>query len=146
MRRLEKRELGPTRGSDGGDVVAAAALATFPDATTWLDRLRPLAVGRSAHPDLEVRVECAATVLALGDDAPIPFLLQVLRIDTYAGQADERDFGVSDTTAWARGRAAEALSQRAGVPVAYQPDGSVLDREQEAQRLERLLRPAADEP
>ena len=69
----------------------------------------------------------------------VPFLLQVLRIDTHAGRNDRRDFAVSPTTAWARGRAAEALSAHAGVPVTYRYDGSIAHREEEAARLEALL-------
>lgn len=143
LKRLKARVVGPARGSDAGDVVAAAALARFPNASElYLDGLRDLAAGRRPHPDLEVRVECAASALALGDDAPIPFLLKVLRIDTYAGSADERDFETSENTAWARGRAAEALSRRAGVPVTFQPDGSIPDREREVARLAAQLRAA----
>ncbi len=141
LERLEKREEAPTRAGDGGDVVAAVALAGFPDTTGFAARLATLAVGERAHPDLDVRVECAGTLLALGDDAPVPFLLKVLRIDTWAGQRDERDFATSPHTAWARGRAADALCRRAGVPRRYQPDGSIESREREADRLERLLLP-----
>ena len=109
IRRLEKRVLGPERYSDCGDSVAAVALARFPNLQRYTPRLVPLAVGAHPHPDLEVRVECAAAALRAGVREVIPFLLQVLRIDTYAGQKDVRDFAVSPTTAWARGRAAEAL-------------------------------------
>ena len=107
----------------------------------YTERLLRLAVGSRPHPDLDVRVECAITALALGSDEPIPFLLQILRIDTYAGEHDERDFEPSETTAWPRGRAAQALSRRAGVPLLYQPDGSIADMEREVRELERLLRP-----
>jgi hypothetical protein len=139
IRRLERRVNGPERWSDCGDTVAAAALARFPDPARYAQRLVPLALGSRPHPDLEVRVECAATALHAGFTQVIPFLLQVLRIDTYAGQADRRDFAVSPTTAWARGRAAEALSAHAGVPVTYRFDGSIAHREEEAARLEALL-------
>lgn len=141
IRRLEKRVLGPERWSDCGDTVAAAALARFPEPARYAQRLVPLAVGTRPHPDLEVRVECAATALHAGFTQVIPFLLQVLRIDTHAGQADRRDFAVSPTTAWARGRAAEALSACAGVPLTYRFDGSIAHREEEAARLEALLLP-----
>lgn len=143
IRRLEKRVLGPERWSDCGDCVAAAALARFPDPARYAQRLVPLAVGPDPHHDLEVRVECAATALHAGFTQVIPFLLQVLRIDTYAGQADRRDFTVSPTTAWARGRAAEALSACAGVPLTYRFDGPIAQREEEAARLEALLLPGA---
>jgi len=139
IRRLERRTLGPARHSDCGDTLAAAALARFPDPRRYAQRLVPLAVGPYPHPDLETRVECAATALYAGFDQCVPFLLQVLRIDTPAGLADARDFAVSPTTAWARGRAAEALSQYAGVPVTYRFDGPLASREAEAQRLAERL-------
>jgi hypothetical protein len=143
LRRLLARAEGPEVGSDAGDVTAAAALARLPRAEElYLEKLVVLARGARPHPDLEVRVECAVSALALGDDSVIPFLLQVLRIGTFAGQTDERDFAVSERTAWARGRAASALSRRAGVPDTYQPDGSIADREREAARLAGLLVPA----
>jgi len=139
IRRLEERELGRERFSDCGDTLAAAALARFPDPRRYAQRLVPLAVGSRPHPDLEVRVECAATALHAGYDVVIPFLLQVLRIDTYAGQKDARDFAVSPTTAWARGRAAEALSTYAGVPLTYRCDAPIAEREEEVRRLEALF-------
>jgi hypothetical protein len=140
IRRLEQRVLGPERNSDCGDAVAAAALARFPDPGRYAHRLVALATGRNPHPDLEVRVECAATALHAGHEAVIPFLLQVLRIGTWDGEKDQRDFAVSPTTAWARGRAAEALSLYAGLPLTYQIDGSIEHRQEEAAKLaERLL-------
>jgi hypothetical protein len=140
MRRLARRIEGPEIGSDAGDVVAAAALPRFPHAAElYRDKLASLARGSRPHPDLEVRVECALSAMDLGDDSAIPFLIKVLRIDTYGGQSDERDFAVSPQTAWARGRAAWALSRKAGIPCAYQADGSLADREREASRLEGLL-------
>jgi hypothetical protein len=142
IRRLERREFGPERSSDCGDTLLAAGLARFPDPRRYARRLVPLAVGPSSHPDLEVRVECAATALHAGYEQVIPFLLQVLRIDTFAGLSDQRDFVVSPTTAWARGRAAEALSTYAGVPLSYRTDGPIAHREQEAARLAELLLPA----
>jgi len=139
IRRLERRALGPERWSDCGDVLAAAALARFPDPRRYAQRLVPLATGSRPHPDLEVRVECAATALFAGFTEVVPFLLQVLRIDTRAGQADLRDFPVAPTTAWARGRAAEALSLYAGVPLTYQTDDSDEGREREAAKLEERV-------
>ena len=147
IRRLARRIEGPEIGSDAGDVVAAAALPRFAGAAElYRKKLASLARGSRPHPDLEVRVECAASALELGDDASIPFLLQVLRIGTYAGQADERDFTVTPQTAWARGSAAAALARRAGIPCAYQPDGSLADREREAARLAQMLAPAEPAP
>ena len=146
VRRLERRVLGPERHSDGGDCLAAIALGRFPDSGVYARRMLPLAAGPRPHPDLEVRVECAATALRAGFTEVIPFLLQVLRIDTYAGQADRRDFAVSPTTAWARGRAAEALSAHAGVPLTYRFDGSIAHREEETAKLEALLLKPATPP
>jgi hypothetical protein len=143
IRRLEKRELGTQRWSDAADTLSAAALARFPNPRRYAPRLVPLAVGSQPHLDLEVRVECAATALHAGFTEVVPFLLQVLRIGTFAGQEDKRDFAVSPTTAWARGRAAEALSAHAGIPLAYRPDGSIAHREAESARLAALLLPQA---
>jgi len=144
IRRLEKRELGPERWSDAADCVAAAALARFPNPRRYAQRLVPLAVGSRPHQDLEVRVECAATALHAGFVEVIPFLLEVLRIDTFAGKSDTRDFAVSPTTTWARSRAAEALSTYAAVPVTYRADGPIAHREEEAARLEALLLPVVE--
>jgi hypothetical protein len=138
LERLERRVLGPDRASDAADVVAAAALAELGPADTGA-RLAALAAGDEPHPDLEVRVECAAGALVRGRDEVIPFLLEVLRIDTWAGREDERDFEPGPFTAWARGRAAEALSARADVPVDYRTDASIRDREHAASELEELL-------
>jgi len=138
FRRLQRRVLGPTRPSDAGDVVAAAALTRFPQPERW-HKIARLAIGPDPHPDLEVRVECAASALRLGDERPIPFLLQVLRIGTYEGQREPLDFTPSETTAWARGRAAEALSEYAGLPLRYREDGPIAAREREARRLEERL-------
>ena len=138
LRRLQKRAMGPERNSDAGDVVAAAALAHFPDPRRYWRVVR-VADGKSPHPDLEVRVECACTALAAGYDQMIPFLFKVLRIGTWDGEKDERDFAESTTTTWARTRAAQALSARASVPVTYRADASIPDREREVRRLERRL-------
>jgi len=139
IRRLERRVLGAERWSDCGDTLAAAALARFPDPRRYAQRLVPLAFGSRPHPDLEVRVECAATALHAGFTEVVPFLLQVLRIDTHAGARDLRDFPVAPSTAWARGRAAEALAAHAGVPLTYRTDDSLAGREREAAKLEQLI-------
>jgi len=139
LARLERRVPSPERPADAVDVVAAAGLLRFAEPRRFRAALAALAAGPRPHPDLEVRVECAAGALALGDDSPIPFLLAVLRVDTRAGLADQRDFEVSTTTAWARGRAARALSRRAGVETTYHPDASMRERQREAARLADLL-------
>ncbi len=142
--RLKRRVLGPQRNSDAADLVAAAALGRFPRPERFW-RIVRLVDGPHPHPDLEVRVECACTALAAGFDRVIPFLLKVLRIGTWIGRDDERDFPVSDTTAWARSRAAEALSARAGVPVTYRADAPIEDREKEIRALEERLQKILEE-
>lgn len=137
--RLEKRVEGPRRESDAADCVAAAALARFPVPERYAVRVAALAAGPRPHPDLEVRVECAASALAHGRDEVIPFLLKVLRIDTPAGLEDRRDFIASPTTAWPRATAARALSARAGLPVTYQSDAPLVHREREAAALAAAL-------
>jgi len=139
LTRLEQREEGPERESDAADFLAAAALAHLPPPEDAAERLLALSVGSHAHPDFEVRVECAARALEAGRDEVVPFLLVVLRVGTKAGLADEHDFPPSQTTAWARGRAALALSARAGLPVTYNADAPLADREREAERLARAL-------
>ncbi len=143
LRRVERRVLGPERTSDAGDFLAAAALEHLPAPGPTHERARArlaaLAVGPLPHPDLEVRVECAARAIELDADSPIPFLLKVLRIGTPGGLLDERDFEVSPTTAWARSRAALSLSKRAGIPLQYNPDAPLAERDREAERLARSL-------
>ncbi|HED65538.1 MAG TPA: hypothetical protein ENJ09_08280 [Planctomycetes bacterium] len=138
FRRLQRRVLGPSRESDAGDVLAAAALARFPRPERW-HKIARLAIGANPHPDLEVRVECAITALSLGDERTIDFLLAVMRIGTIEGLDDELDFTPSQTTAWARGRAAEALSAYAGLPLRYRADAPIADRERETRRLAEAL-------
>jgi hypothetical protein len=139
LARLEQRVAGPRRDSDAADCVGAAALARFPFPERYAERVAALAVGPRPHPDLEVRVECAASALAHGRDEVIPFLLKVLRIDTPAGLEDRRDFIASPTTAWPRATAARALSERAGLPVSYQSDAPLAHREREAALLAAAL-------
>jgi hypothetical protein len=140
LARLQRRVLGPERNSDAGDVVAAAALGRFPRPERYW-RIVRMVDGAQPHPDLEVRVECACTALSSGFDRVIPFLLEVLRIGTWIGESDARDFTPPETSAWVRSRAAEALSARAGVPVTYQADASIAEREREIHALEALLVP-----
>jgi len=144
--RLERRVSSSARDHDAGDVVAAAALASFPSPRSRSARLLPLALASGSqadapgpHPDLEVRVEIAGTLLTVGEDAPLTFLLQVLRIDTWAGRADPRDFEAGPTTAWARSRAARFLSLRAGLEPTYEADASIADRQREALLLAAAL-------
>ena len=97
-------------------------------------------MGEHPHPDLEVRTECAAAALELGRRGGVPYLLQVLRIGTWAGRSDVWEIQPGQNTAWARSRAAEALSRAAGVPCSFSTDASIADREREAAALAELLR------
>ena len=142
LARLEKRIEGPERSSDAGDVVAAAALGD-PALLGGADvaaRLERLAIGQEQHPDLEVRVECAASALARGRDGVQGFLLVVLRTHTPAAREELEDWEPRMTMAWAKGRAAEALSRRADVGLTFRADASYEVQAREALALERALR------
>lgn len=146
LERLERRAFGPERNSDAGDVVAAAALADRTEIADAAGRLVALAAGPRPHPDLEVRVECAASALRLG--APTasvaPFLLTVLRAMTPAEREHPGDWPRQETVAWCKTRAAAALSERAGVPNPHRPDASFDDQEAATRALERALGIAAE--
>ena len=140
LRRLEERVLGPSRESDAGDVVGAAALADWDLEASHMDRLVALASDERPHPDVEVRTEIACVALAHGRDEVVPFLLTVLREGTL-DQASEVAWERKPQMAWAKGRASEALSRRAGVPLVYEADGAFVDQAREARNLEeRILR------
>lgn len=136
LRHLERRRPPTDRADDAASVVAAAALAEHPAA---VERLAALASGPRPHPDLEVRVECARSALALGDTSVLPLLVGVLRIDTWDGQNDVRDYTPSATTAWVRQRAAEALAEHLGLEDRYRADASIEDRQRVAKELADLL-------
>lgn len=138
IERLESRAEAPTRPMDAGDVIAAAALAGRVEEGVP-ERLEALVVGERPHPDLEVRVECARTALLAGRDAVIPWLLAVLRAMTRDEALAPPDWIPTQTMAWSKTRAAEALSLRAGVECAFRPDGSLDHQEEEARRLQALL-------
>ncbi len=143
LSRLEARDPAPGRADDAGDSVAAAALGAGlagAEAARAPQRLEALAAGEQPHPDLEVRTECAAAALELGRRGGVPYLLQVLRIGTWAGRSDVWESQPGQNTAWARSRAAEALSRAAGVPCTFSTDASIADREREAAALAGLLR------
>ncbi len=143
LARLEARISAPERAGDAADCVAAASFSSWHPAAHGIDRLEErlanLARGARPHPDLEVRVECARSAILLGSDSPIPFLIAVLRIGTPAGKRAGTFWPAPETTAWARGRAAEVLSWRAGTACEYPVDGSLAAREIEAEKLEKLL-------
>jgi hypothetical protein len=150
---LERRiERPAARGGNATEVVAAAAFdpvlvpppperprvpGVEPPRPSGI-RLEQLSTGSRPHPDLEVRVECACSALALGRDGVIPFLLRILREGTTAATATPEGKEFADPS-WAQSRAAAALSRRAGIPLAYAPEASVAERETEAARLEQRL-------
>ncbi len=138
LARLETRSRAGSRGRNGGDIVAATALEGRMDAG-GRERLHALVEGGGAHPDLEVRVECARTLLAVGDERAIPFLFRVLRVQTPDQHLDPPDWEPVTTLFWAKYRAAEVLSARAGVPVSFLPDASYADQAREASRLAEAL-------
>ena len=57
---------------------AAQALSRrrLEDEPERLERLLALAVGAAAHPDLEVRVECARACVQHGRDEPVPSTIE----------------------------------------------------------------------
>ncbi len=140
--RLEARVEGPERESDAGDVIAAAALARWSE-PELVARLSQLAVGPAPHPDLEVRVECAATALAGEAEEVVPFLLRVLSAGTPAELQDPIDWTPTDKLAWAKMRAADALCRRAGLDLLYQPDGSFQQQLADVERLRSALAPGS---
>ncbi|MFT7667686.1 MAG: hypothetical protein ACI8X5_000369 [Planctomycetota bacterium] len=140
---LELRMPVPERNGDAALIVAAAALASSAAPAGAAERLVALSMGQPSpsipHPDLEVRVECAAAALSRGQTAVIPFLLRVLHAGTPAEIKDPIDWAFTDKLAWSKSRAAESLSRRAGLPCRFQPDGSFANQMDEARVLEAAL-------
>lgn len=139
IERLEQRSPSVSRSLDAGDLVAAAALARRGADLGVPARLETLALGPEPHPGLEVRVECARSALLADRAAVVSFLVRVLRAGTPAEAADPGDWERVETLFWAKSRAASVLSERAGVALAFRPDGSHEHQIEEAARLERLL-------
>ena len=151
LARLEERVPAPGRADDAVDVVAAAAIAAWPSALqvphaadepappSTATRLAQLAFGPGAHPDLEVRVECARTALLGGQSEVIPFLLRVLRAETPTQHLSPPDWERVETLTWAKTRAAQALALHLGVKQTLRPDGSFAHIEEAVQGYERLL-------
>lgn len=136
--RLEQRVLGSTREADAGDVVCAAALSEWDLSSTELDRLERLAVGDAPHPDVEVRTEIACTLVRNSRKLAIPFLLRVLREGTL-DQDEVVEWERKPQMAWSKSRAAETLSELAGIACTYQEDGAFHEQAAEVARLEGLL-------
>jgi hypothetical protein len=139
LERLEERAVSPTRHGDAADVVAAAALAGRALAEGAPERLAALAVGPRPHPDIEVRVECAASALGAGRDEVVDFLSAVLASQTPDERQHPPDWETKRTMAWAKHRAARALSLRAGVPCTFRPDGSYEHQREERLQLRSLI-------
>jgi hypothetical protein len=137
----------PRAASEPVASVAAASFARWASARDASARLEALAVGKSPHALLDVRVECAAVALGLGRDAVIPFLLDVLREGTPSA-ASKPNWSRPDWTSGAfdavQSCAARALSARARVPCTYRPEAAIAEREAEAARLARILLPLAN--
>lgn len=140
LSRLEDRVEGAERASDAADVIAAAALGRLRNVRDLGKRLEDLVVGSSPHPDLEVRVECAASLLEYNRTRGIGFLLRVLREATPAADPTRRDWKPTPHMAWPKSRAAAALSKFLEVPCTFRPDGSVQHQMDEAAKLEALWR------
>jgi hypothetical protein len=140
LQRLNQRIEGPNRNSDAADVAAAALLATWPADPHFTLTLTELATGPTPHPDLEVRVECAASALARKQITVTSFLLRILRASTPAQLSDPPDWTPKPTMAWSKSRAATALSRHLSIPVAFRPDASYEDQLAEVDRLVALLK------
>ncbi|MEM8710852.1 MAG: hypothetical protein AAGG01_07865 [Planctomycetota bacterium] len=162
--RLASRIDTGARWSVGADVATARALdaVTEPSAAgheselgMTLDLLIELSCGSDPHPNLAVRVECAAAALTLlaepalfpdedsrldaSDAALTGFLLAVLRAETPDQQKSPRTWPRITTLAWVKTRASMALARRTGLEDRYRPDGSWAHQVAEANRLEAAL-------
>lgn len=146
LERRTPRTAGPSdRCGDAVDVVAAAAIANARSLADAGPRLESLSIGKNPHPDLDVRVQCAASAVALGRTKPIPYLLGILRTGTGPRASVPRGTSLDDFVE-PQLVAARALSARAGVPCEFRPHAPLAARAAEADRLERLLAraPAGD--
>lgn len=144
---LVRREAAPTRGLEGAEITAAAALAERALTPAQVAALTELA-GPPAphptsppapHPTLDVRVECALAALRHGEASVAPFLIRVLRARTPAEREDPPDWEPIDTLAWPKHRAAEGLARFLGTEDRFRPDGSWQHQMDEASRLRALL-------
>ncbi len=102
-------------------------------------RLDALARGNNAHPRWSVRIECAASAVALGRAEAIPFLFGVLRWGCDVPSPPSASDLDEDRLAELQLRAAAVLSERAGSELAFQPYASVAARLSEIRRLETLI-------
>ncbi len=145
--RLERCIASADRSADAVDVLAASFLAQrcllAESAGGLRAALAALALEPDAHPDLEVRVECAVGALEAGELRVVPFLLRVLRIGTpdgeLDGQLDPQPWARTRTSTWARGRAAWALKRAADGACAYSTESGFEDRDRAARCFEQHL-------
>lgn len=145
LARLERRVRPSTDAFPALDVTVAASLARSVGrgSDARATALSELARGRRPHPLLVVRAECAASALALsGSSADAAFLLALLREGTSAQDVTPpwtRGATSFEDVDFAQWRAASALALAAGVPVAYRPESSAVERARAAAELERAL-------
>jgi hypothetical protein len=135
LQRLERRA--EPQGELGAalDVAAAAAARAFPESRNAAGRLESLGYGRRPHPDLEVRVECAASALRLGRDKAAAFLLAVLKHGTRLSVASSGWKPIAEM-GFCQRRAAEALCERADRPCRFRPLQPLDEREDDIRALE----------
>jgi len=138
LQRLERR--GTAQGELAGaiDISAAAAARGFPEARNAAARLEALALGRKPHPDLEVRVECAASALRLRRERAGAFLISILKHGTRLYAASSGWKPIADM-GFCQRRAAEALCERAGRPCRFRPLQPLDEREADIRALETAL-------
>ncbi|MEZ6004445.1 MAG: hypothetical protein R3F33_09705 [Planctomycetota bacterium] len=147
---LERRLDPDVRGRNAADILAAEILARRnPLATEVLRSLDALALGPAPHPNLEVRVQCAAARLAhvppaaardLGPtNALLRFLLRVLRAETPAQSLDPPDWPRVETLAWSKYQAAAAVRRFCPDLEEYVPDASWAWQNEWAARAQQKL-------
>jgi hypothetical protein len=129
---LELRLEAPSRPMDAAAIVCARALEHRTLETDDIERLAALAAGPAPHPDLEVRVGCAAAALGHGNRSVVAFLIRVLRAETPAQVEDPPDWERVTTLFWAKRHASSALSAALKTTLTYRPDGSYKHQAQEA--------------
>lgn len=141
LQSLEARHVAPARGLDAGDILAAAALGQRALDGDTIARLLALVNGTRPHPDLEVRVECAATLLGAGmaEEGVAAFLLRVLRAETPAQASDPIDWERVETMSWSKSRAAAALAAHLRLPNDFHPDSPWQEQIDIAARWEAAL-------
>jgi hypothetical protein len=145
LQRLERRAASAGEPGAAIDIAAAAAAKNFPEARNAAGRLEALATGRRPHPELEVRVECAASALRLGRARVAAFLIAVLKHGTRIAVASSGWKPIPEM-GFCQRRAAEALCERAGRPCRFRPLQPLDEREADIRALETQLAPRGNPP